>query len=129
MEMNKDTSIVQKPNNVIVLNAKKQEKTSVRLGGSSEMDNHNFVTQKDLNNLEEKTDLKLELINNKIDNGFNNISEKIDLNSTKLLTDVKLLLSEQEIKNKKEAESSKRWLIGIAVSIILFVVKEYLQSK
>jgi|GEM_PF-6725883 len=91
-----------------------------------------YITEKDLRHSEEKTELKLQQVDSKIDSMTTILNNKIDSSSQNIIAKIDIMKSElentllkQEAAAKKEAESNKKWLIGIAVTIGIFIIKEF----
>lgn len=97
--------------------------TNLKKGGST-MSADEFVTQKELNHLEEKVDLKLEVIQTKIDAEFRVINTKIDNLPT--VFGKMLLENEKEHETKRKETNRYIWgtivlgAIGLIVSIVGF---------
>lgn len=103
-----------------------------------------YVTEKDLRHSEEKTELKLQQVDTKIETMTTILNNKIDLSTQNIIANMDImkvelssktdqtknelekLLLEQKVAATKEAAANRRWLIGIAVTIGIFIVKEFL---
>lgn len=83
------------------------------------IENSNRVTAVELP--DSKIDSMTTILNNKIDSSSQNIIAKIDI----MKSELENTLLKQEAAAKKEAESNKKWLIGIAVTIGIFIIKEF----
>lgn len=74
-------------------------------------------------------DLKLLHLESKIDSRFEQLNQKIEYSVQHILSETKNMLLEQQIKEKSERENERkitnRWLIGIAITIGIFVLKEF----
>ena len=94
------------------------------------MENKKFITQKELDFLEEKTNLKLDNLSNKIDGNFNNISQKLDHLEKDNPNQIKIILYEKEEQHRKDKTETNRFLVGtiilgvisIGISIVSFFV-------
>ena len=90
------------------------------------MSSNEFVTQKDLDNLEEKIDLKMENIQTKMDAEFKLTNSKID-NLPIIIENIILRKSADEKKEREqERKNDRKWIIGITITIGLFAIKELL---
>ena len=90
------------------------------------MSSNEFVTQKDLDNLEEKIDLKMENIQTKMDAEFKLTNSKID-NLPTIIENMILRKSADEKKEREqERKNDRKWIIGITITIGLFAIKELL---
>lgn len=89
--------------------------------GGNNMSSNEFVTQKDLDNLEEKIDLKMENIQAKMDAEFRSINSKIDNLPT--IFENMLLKNEKEQEIKRKETNRYIWgtlilgTIGVVISV------------
>lgn len=89
--------------------------------GSNNMKYNEFITQKDLDNLEEKIDLKMENIQAKMDAEFRSINSKIDNLPT--IFENMLLKNEKEQEIKRKETNRYIWgtlilgTIGVIISV------------
>ncbi len=113
------------PNTTKIVSASEERILTTRVGkGGNEMDRNEFVTQKELNHLEEKFDLKLEGIQTKIDAEFKVVNTKIDDLPIKFENMLLKQLDADKKEREKERKNDRRWLIGILVTLGLFAIKE-----
>lgn len=120
---------VNSPTNRVIIKENDQD------GGTMKSEN-NFITSKDLKNMEEKTDLKLEKINSEIDGKFNTLNATINGNFNSIDNKFDLVNSkfdnlEKNIENmflksknetlereKKETKETRRWIVGTGIAVI-----------
>lgn len=93
-----------------------EDYSNLRHGG--EIMENKYITEKDLSNLEEKTDLKLQNISDKIENNFKLVDEKfntLETNISKMFLEQK---NEQLERDKKESKETRRWIVGTGIAVI-----------
>lgn len=94
---------VAKQNNSM-LNTKKEDEPI--------MSNSSYLTQKDLDNLEKQTDLKLSNLEAKIEAGNDLLSQKLDTMEKNIPDQLKILLLEKDVRDKQTATETRRYLVG-----------------
>lgn len=90
--------------NSSMLNTKKEDEPI--------MNNSSYLTQKDLDNLEKQTDLKLSNLEAKIEAGNDLLSQKLDTMEKNIPDQLKILLLEKDVRDKQTATETRRYLVG-----------------
>lgn len=85
------------------------------------MSDNNYVTHKDLNHLEEKTNLKLENIKTELKGEFTNLETKMDGKFSNLDEKLEKMFLQQKIEIAKERRETNKWIIGTGIAIIAAV--------
>lgn len=129
--MEQESQFEVKPNNVIKM---KSETTSNRGimkpedTEEKEMSNDTY-SKREIDDKFNKLESKIENLytKNEIDLKFENLEQKISSGFENMTLRMENLLLEFKADSKKEQESNKKWLIGIAISIIGLLVTTILK--
>ncbi len=129
--MEQESQFEVKPNNVIQM---KSEATSNRgiikpeETEEKEMSNDTY-SKREIDDKFNKLESKIENLytKNEIDLKFDNLEQKISSGFENMTLRMENLLLEFKADSKKEQESNKKWLIGIAISIIGLLVTTILK--
>lgn len=129
--MEQESQFEVKPNNVIKM---KSETTSNRgimkpeETEEKEMSNDTY-SKREIDDKFNKLESKIENLytKNEIDLKFENLEQKISSGFENMTLRMENLLLEFKADSKKEQESNKKWLIGIAISIIGLLVTTILK--
>lgn len=108
--------------NIGVMNDSSHKNDELRESEGEQLVNNNFVTQKELEFLEEKIDLKITNAVQPLEGKLETLTQKIDSKFETLDSNLKLMFYEQESKLREQRNTNIKWTIGIVITALGIVL-------